>query len=394
MHPFRFHFLDFDAKFLDSTMNYIQDMDRDSFYPIIYETIDLVHDHTLDCSIRYKLMTLLSKLKMLKQCHGQNHPSMPGILNTVGDILGNNDLSQQAILFFLEQIRIERYYLGSQHHDLAFTLHKVGQIFFENHQLMEAENCFSEAITILDKSNKKGHLYAIIVFNMALIKYNNSLYIDAFTLFNVAANEQRSELGNFHPDVADMCLQVGNFQLEIGELTDAMENYLEALMIIRQIHGNTHSKTCEALHKIGCIHQERGEYTEAIDALNQVSSILRQNQDKNISSIIAILYQMALLYQCLEDISNAIIIFQEIIKIISSKLGQRHACLSYVLSQLSNIYIEFGMMESSKEVIGEIQDILNSSQQTCDDSDNDLVATVVELFGFAVDCSPHAAAAA
>jgi len=134
-------------------MDNIKNIDLDFFNAIINQTIDFYHEHFLEYPDRFKLISLLQKLKMMKKYHGKNHPSMPDVLNLIGNIIYDHKLPQLAILFFKEQLRIERYYLGSQHQDLASTLNKIGEMHLENHQLSEAEECFTEVILML-KHNK------------------------------------------------------------------------------------------------------------------------------------------------------------------------------------------------------------------------------------------------
>ena len=56
--------------------------------------------------------------------------------------------------------------------------------------------------------------------------------------------------GEYHPDVAKMLVKIVSFQLEARKLTDAISNYLEALLIHIITHGNLHLTKPEMI-KIG-----------------------------------------------------------------------------------------------------------------------------------------------
>ena len=320
---------------------------------------------------------------------------MPIVLNVIGNILDESDLSMFSMVFFLEQLRIERYYLGHQHHDLAPTLNRIGEIYLKHHQLSEAEECFAEVILILKSNNTKGSLYSLAMYNVGLVKYYSSLYVDALELFKKAIKEQRSAMGGFHPNLAEMCVKIGDFQFELGKLTDAMERYLEALMIMRNAYGNTHCKVSQILYKIGLIHQEQNEFVQALNAFCQALNILKNDQDGEDTLIITISYQMGLIQQYLGNFSKTITIFQDIIKILKSKLGERHKCVASALGLLRNVYIECGMVENSKTVSEEIKDILkDTSNQSSYNENNGFADSVHKIFGYAFEISSQAAAAA
>ena len=195
----------------------------DGFSPIMNETHCLIDDPFFQCSEKRKMSSLLNKLKNLKTWYGPNHPSMPQLLLLIGDILGESNGPEISILFFLEQLRIEKYYLGFQHHDLAVTLNRIGEMHLKMNMLLEADRYFSESLSILNANNTKGRMYALTLYNKGLVRYHNNSFVDAFDTFKVALKEQRNVLGEFHLDVADMCIKVGDFQLELGKLDEAME---------------------------------------------------------------------------------------------------------------------------------------------------------------------------
>jgi tetratricopeptide (TPR) repeat protein len=343
------------------------------------------------------LLHLLNNLKSLKREYGQNYLSIPNLLNIVGNILDESKLSLYSISFFKEQLRIEKYYLGDQHHDLAITLNRIGEIHMKIDQLSEAAEYFSQVFAILNKNNRKGLLYAQVVYNTGLVKYHNALYDDALELLKLAINEHRIALGDFHLDVAEICMKVGDLQLELGKLQEAMDSYLEALMILRMIHGSMHSKVYLTLYKIGLIHKARGDYGETLNAFYQALDIMRNLEvDEEDASIIIILYEIGTINQCIGNISNAIVAFEETIELLRLKLGEDHICVASVLGQVVNMCTEYGMIKQAKILTDEIQIICsknNSIEQECSDND-DYIDAVIKTFGHAIDVFHLPAAAA
>ena len=365
----------------------------DPFEEIIIDTTHLCHQR-FDLKEAKKIRSNLNKLKDLKTHYGRNHPSMSSLLNFIAESLAENSLSEYSILFFLEQLRIETYYLGNHHHDLAYTLNRIGEIHCENHQILEAAHYFSESMVILKTSNKKGALYAKIICNIGVIEYHQSFYYDAFETFNLAIIKLRDAVGNHHSDVSEMLVKVAEFQLETGKLVNANDNYAEALAIQRFILGHTHFKVSDILIKIGLIHKLKSEYDLSLDFLYQALSITR-NLAHAENSTLVILHEMCSIYQFIGDVENAIKISQKIIEKVRSSLGEKHVCVVFVLALLRNIYIENGMIENSIDVSTEIQFVIdNSSSRLRCKGNSDFLTLVMKLFAHEIDSSFQAAAAA
>lgn len=376
-------------------MNIVSNIENYSFKLILDKAIDFCHKHFDQSANRVRVLSLLDRLQQLNKNYGHNHPSMPNLLDLIGKIFYDANLSVFSILFFLEQLRIEIYYLGPQHLGLAPTINRIGEIYMKNDQFSEAEECFSQVFLILKNNNTKGCLYALALYNTGLIKYYNSLYVEAFNIFKVAIKEQRVALGSYHPEVAKMCLHIGDIQARSGKLAAAMNNYLESLMIIRGVHGNMHCIVYKLLYKIGCIHQKQDECAEALNAFNQALHIIKNTHHTEDMLIIVILHKIGLIYQCLGDINNTITMFQEIIRILKSKVGDKHICIASVLGLLNNIYKECGMINDSKMVSEEMQAIFNiASRQPNTNRNSDFTDSMIKIFGYVIDYSPRAAAAA
>ena len=376
-------------------MNSINNINRESFYQTINELITFLRYQPEILGYEgFKILSLLNRMKSLKENSGLNHPSMPNLLNHIGNILDESNLLQFSLLFFLEQLRIERYYLGSYHPDLAITLCKIGEIHIKNGQFSEAKKSFIGALLIMKNNNIKGRLYALIIYNLGLVKYYQHSYDYAFELFNISVKELRATCGNFHRDVAEIHLKIADLQKEIGKLKDAMDNYLEALIILRMNCGNIHQEVFEVLCKIGFIHKAKDEYHASSNSFNQALDVLRELQGEN-TCMILILYEIGLIHQATGDITNTIKICKEVVELLKLQLGEKHICLVSVLALLCNLYSEHGMTENLKNTNNEIRDICNKASHIpnllCNDEFENVV---IQIFGYPIEYSPPVAGAA
>jgi len=267
-----------------------------------------------------KIKEKLATFKKTKKHFGKvDHPSISNILKNIGNILAGTPLSLLALPFFLEQLRIEKYYLGHHHPDIAFTLYKIGQIYQRQDELIEAKTYFIDALCLLDFHKRKGRLYALVAYNIGLVNYRQSLYQDSMEYFNISLVEKHSAYEDFHPAVGESHLQIGKYQLEIGMIQNALDNFLEALTILRMRFGNDHSKVAECLYGIGLIHQARSEFRESLNSLHQALSIVDNTQGDD-DTFSLILHKIGITYQSMEDTDDkANNIFENIKNIIESK---------------------------------------------------------------------------
>ena len=368
------------------------DVDQISLYSRVkvFITLEFRHIRSIE---KDELLSLLDKLICLKNWHGHDHPSIPSLLQRIASILdGIFDLLELSILFLLQQYQMEKHYLGFQHPDLAITLFRIGKAFVRNGQLSEAEAYLSEAIILMENGKKKGKLYATAIYNLGLIRYHNCLYSDAFNMFDVAVNGQLDIVEEMHPEVAVMCLNIGDLQMEVGKLEDAMNNYLKALMIMRTANGNNQSEVHEALYKIGVIHKIRNEHDESLNAFRQALECVKCIENKD-SFKLTVLNEIRLIYQFKEDVKNILQTLQKIVKLVKQKLGKMHFCVAIVLQQYYEICEEHGVTECSNIGINKIPNILiNSSTMSC--QEDSFADKVVKIFRCSPAESTKAAAAA
>jgi len=312
-------------------------------------------------------------------------------MGDIGNILKD---SQVSILFYKEQLRIEAYYLGVQHPDLASTLNSIGEVYATNDRLLDAEKYFVEALNLLiNKRIQKGRLYALVNYNLGKNYFHQSKYDDAIQLFNLAVKEQEDTVGAFSIDLAQMHLNIGKFMLETGKIQDSMRNLQRALMILSMLDG-TDFKLAEVLHCIGLIHEASAEYAEALNCFHR-SLIIARNANNNVG-IILNLYKICIIYRSIGDVNNATKTLEVIINILKEKVGKKNICVASALGLLRSICIEHGMIEKSKVATKEIEEIILTYGQSSHDSGNELeiVDFVINLFGYIIDDNSTLVAAA
>ena len=332
---------------------------------------------------RENLIELLTQLQDFRKYYGCNDISVTSMLDQLGSNLQESHLSRFSLYFYQEIIRIEKLYLGPRHPDLAPTLYNIGQVYAENEQFFEATEYFSEAFFLLKNSNKNGKLLALTLFKIGLIKYESSP-VDAMKIFHCSIKAQKDVVGEFHPDIAQMHLQIGKLLLQSDMKDNAIDSFLQALMVLRISKGNNDVKIGEILYHIGLCHKDKGEYVQALNSFYQSMEITKRSQDKE---MIMILHEIFLIHQSIGDIHNAINVLHEIIATVIEKVGEKHICVASVLGQLRTLYEKQGMMEMSKKVSTNIDNICYTSRSVIHNSSYEFINFIIELFGYILEDS-------
>ena len=373
-------------------MNPTNDLKCDSFTLVINDAMDKCIK-CLSPRQRNNLVQLLTQLQIRRVHDGYNDSSIANMLNNIGKYLEQSNLSQLSLHFYLEQLRIEEFHLGRLHPDLADTFNSIGEVYASDDQYFEAAEYFQAAIFLLKANKKGGKLYSLVLYNAGLAQYHQLLLADAMENFNLSIKEKQNYLGKFHHNVAEMHLNVGKLLLEMGRIDAAMDNFLNALVIMRMNMGNS-STVSEILYYIGLTHRINDEQTEALNSFNQSLDIVNEHYDDDICMVL-ILHKIGLTNQSMGDIDKAINTFEQIVNIVKDKVGEKHICVAVVLGLLRQFYTEQGMIEKSKEVTVEITAIcLDTNKHNMYCSRNEFAEFVITLFGYIVEDNSASAAAA
>ena len=367
---------------MKAIMDPINAKDHHTFTMLIHQAIDTCNQCIFKFNERKVIIELLVRLQEFRKYYSYNDSSLSNILDEIDKRLQDSHLSQLSLDFLQEKLRIEKLYLGPCHADIASTLYRIGQVYAENEQAIQASEYFLEALFLLKERNKKGEILALTLFNLGLIQYKSSP-VDAMKIFHCSIKAKEDALGEFHPTVAEMHLTIGRLQLQTGMRDNAMHTFLQALMILRMSNGNNSEKVGEILYHIGLCHKERSEYIEALNSLYQSMEIAKQFQCKE--TIIMILHKISLVYQCMKDYGNAINITEEMIDVIKQEQGENNICVAVVLGHLCSLYAKQGMMEESEKVLQDIDTVCTMHGQTPSSNNNSFAEFIIGLFGYVME---------
>jgi len=301
-----------------------------------------------------------------------------------------------ALPFFLEQLRIEEFFLGSKHSLLAETFFTIGLTYTKLEILPKALEYFHRVLNVLISDENKIFVHASALYHIGLVNFMQESFSMAWKYFDDAIETMKETQGELHSDVAEMLFDIAKCEMKVGRLDDALPKLLESLMIRRLNYGNDHSSALNTMYQIGKWHEMQQDISEALNIYQQILSAYSTSQvSGDISFKVVLLHHVAELSYLVDKQEDAIEAYLEISNIIDSNLGPNHHSLVSVLQILCGLYAELGMTDKGFEAHEHSKEISRNIKYSQEDStDPELERIIVSLFGFACINNLAVAAAA
>ncbi|MFO0778332.1 MAG: tetratricopeptide repeat protein [Nitrospira sp.] len=285
-------------------------------------------------------------------------------------------LAQQA-LAILEKL------LGPAHPDTAYSLNKLGMLYYSQGQYARAEPLYERALTIRENVLGLNHPNtATSLSNLALLYMDQGQYAQAQPLYVRALAILEKVLGPDHPSTATSLNNLASLYKAQGQYAQAQPLAERALAITQKVLGPEHSDTATGLSSLAGLYQEQGAYQEALPLLQQAlqirETVLGSEHPDTATSLnkLAELYRqqgqpaqaqplqkralairekvlgpdhphtamslnnLALLYQDQEQYAKALPLFQRALAITEHALGSDHLDTATCLNNLAGLYKE------------------------------------------------------
>lgn len=298
--------------------------------PIIDEVVDAVpalvflltiQNRQSTDSLSQELLTGLNNLQQYRREEGRDSPAMASILNYIGTILFHQHEYHHALVFFLEELRLEdkkdldNRSSSHQRSDspsvISVTCNNVGRIMQELGRYKEAVYFYQRSLqewygTEDENENMRGqrmeqkirfsqnkigqcknqsavvNLYSTVWYNLGLISDKVGSFDDAMYAFQMALSLRKLLVGSNHADVACLLYNIGVLQMEKNLLDEAFESLVEALRIRSACDAGqlsdehlvrTLQKLAALLKKEGHLPKALATYREIIDIHNSSTGL-------------------------------------------------------------------------------------------------------------------------
>lgn len=237
----------------------------------------------------YQLDDLLECMKLRQSLHGEDHPEVAFIHNSIGNVHSKKGENNQAMKSYVEALRIYRTEYGDYHPSVASTLQNIGNAHYRLGREDLAIQCIEQALLIrgrvdgnehtdmADTMQNLGQLYALCGnYEKAMDNFQKALDV------RIRKQEEESQDGrgdddNNNINIARIMNAMGNVYVATGNLEKARKMQEESLEIKRLVLGKSHASVAISLMDLGSVCHKLGNLDEAINHYKEALSIQREN---------------------------------------------------------------------------------------------------------------------
>jgi tetratricopeptide (TPR) repeat protein len=259
-----------------------------------------------------ELVRGLRILQEMRHDEGPNSPDLATVLNFVGSMLFHQKDYKNALVFFLEELRLEEENssLDEDTTSVSVTCNNIGRIMQELGQLEDAIRYYERALktdldfsllaSTLSSSSRNSvftrdsfrdtlctqkppsiNLFSTIWYNLGLIYDQLGHFSDAISAFEMSLELRRGMLGSNHPDVACLLYNIGILKMEQNCLKDASLAFKEVFRIRDTgVLGHLNdSQVIKTLEKLATMLKADGDTDGALEVAQEILSIQKTSVD-------------------------------------------------------------------------------------------------------------------
>jgi len=173
-------------------------------------------------------------LRLRRDAYGDTHEDVASTLSHIALVLLKLERHDIALQVFMEAYRIRRTVPFPDTSNLAFTIYNIAHIY---HHQGSHDNALKYylATAEIEKGLGIAHLeLSITYYNIGLLFYQRGDMELALIKFNEALSIERECYGANHPTCARTLNEIGNIEMQLGNLEGMMKCYIEALRIYKE----------------------------------------------------------------------------------------------------------------------------------------------------------------
>ncbi|XP_078603945.1 uncharacterized protein LOC144877773 [Branchiostoma floridae x Branchiostoma japonicum] len=281
-------------------------------------------------------------MEMDKKVHSSLHRDIATSRHNAGLALHQGGCYEEAISFFEDALRMRKSLFGQNtaHPDIANSYGTLGSVWHEFGDLQKATTYKELALKMYRA------IYGETVAHPDIAKVLSSLGASLITLdknqalvYLREAREMTNNLhGNAHPDAALSLNNIGSLWWKLGDLSEAINCYEDALSILKAVHrtGTPHPNIAATLNNMGTVYGVMGDHRKAIyyfeQALQMQRSMHAQTHAANLE-IANILYNIGGSFNDLNDHRKALLHLDQSLKMYRS-IDDAHSKIPHVLNGL------------------------------------------------------------
>jgi tetratricopeptide (TPR) repeat protein len=261
-----------------------------------------------------------------------------------GDIAGALVQAQRIEAAIKKQV-------GTNHHDYAVALERLGAVYVRQGRNREAEATLQRALPILERAPGPNQTDLILALtNLSAVYRALNRPAAAEPLIKRALTITEQAWGPRHPLVAEALAHLGKIYSDQGQLDHAAAAATRALEILDQEFGPSHPKLIDSLVDLAEIAMRRGHYPDAEALYKRALAIGEQGRGVSYPDVPTLLNNLAVVYRAQGRYDEAEALYKRALTIDERTLGASHPNLASVLNNLAIVYRAQGRYREAEEL--------------------------------------------
>ncbi|MDC0707750.1 tetratricopeptide repeat protein [Stigmatella sp. ncwal1] len=295
---------------------------------------------------------------------GESHPDVASCLILMGDIHWQQGDLVTTEPLFLRALAIREAAFGKSHPEVAQPLNGLASIYIDQGLYDQAEPLCLRAIAIQEAApNDKHPGFALSLNNLAKLYHEQGLYGQAEPFYLRALAILDAPLGKSHPHVVLPLTNLATLYTHQGAYSRAEPLLLRALSIQEATLGNNHPSLVITLINLGNLYSNQGLYDRAEPLFLRSHSLAETALGKNHTSVATALNNLAVIYQDQGLYDRAVLSLQRALAIWEASLGSQHPVVATALSNLAVLYSNQGLYDQAEALL---QRVLSLSETAFD----------------------------
>ena len=313
-------------------------------------------------------------VRLRREAYGSEHPEVASSLHHLATTLSGEPERARALV--QQAIELRQAGLGENHPLVAESLILLSQYLHETLDGPAAIAAIERAIAILGQQGEESlpHLaraYQRLGYYLSAVGNHDR----AVSLIRESVELGERVYGPEHPELAISFHSLANAYLRAGDYEQAGPMFLRALEINRKAFGDEHPRVAANLTNLGIVYRKRGDYQQAETVMRQALEFYKGVFGEESRSVFSSLNSLAILAYYQGDLEQAEDYLLWAAEVVRKTREEDDPLMAFVLNNLGLVYREQGN-DAAESVLLRSLEIRKGfeNQNLADDTRNNLAS--------------------
>ncbi|KAE8553941.1 hypothetical protein EYB25_002479 [Talaromyces marneffei] len=229
------------------------------------------------------------------------------------------------------------------------ALHILGNLYFDQGKLQDAEMMYQRALVGKEKALGPGHISTFsTVNNLGLLYSDQGKFKEAEMMYQQAFAGYEKALGPDHTSTLSTVNNLGNLYFDQGKLQDAEMMYQRALVGKEKALGPGHVSTLDTMSNLGTLYFNQGKLKKAEIIFQRALAGYKKALGADHTSTFSAVNNLGLLYSNEGKLKEAELMYQQAFTGYEKALGPNHRATLDTVNNLGILYISQGKFKEAE----------------------------------------------